>query len=232
MRAFSLRTLLIATAVVALCLVILGRPSLFWTRLTLSATLATLGWWLVVALVTRDDRRRFGIAAATIGIGYLVVSLVGTERSEMQRESYVWGRSLLTHQLLESIGKRLEPGYPVQYQDFSLWDSQMFTQVNYVAVPATGAAAPGGVMGNGGMPGGGFGGGGFGGGNFGGGGFAGPVAFRTVPGASVNARYQYYLISGHCLFSLLLGWLAGCAARRWLKPPRDVHDAAQLSTNA
>jgi|GEM_PF-5347750 len=209
MRAFSLRTLLIATAIVALCLVILGRPSLFWMRVALSGTLVTLGWWLIVAIATRDERRRFGVAAALFGIGYLIISLYGTERTQFQNSAYVMGRSLLTHQMLEAAAKLAGHGQVAMNQDISLWDTQMFSEVTMVAVPIT---TPGTAVTT--VPAGGFGGGGFG----GGGGFAGPMTFTAVPGPTPNARYQYYLISGHCLFALLIGATAGYAARRWLKP--------------
>jgi hypothetical protein len=211
MRAFSLRTLLIGTAVVALCLVILGRPSLFWTRLTLTAALATLGWWMVLALAAEGERRRFGIAATIIGLGYLAIALGGSPRSQVQnQERYVLGRVLITHQLLEFMAKLSGAQYITTYQDFSLWDSQMFNEGMYIA-----ASPPSGV-----------GGGGFGSGSLPvvGGGFAG-VTF--VPGASPTAKYQYYLISGHCLFAILFGIIAGCAARRWLKP-----QSAAASTQA
>jgi uncharacterized membrane protein YgcG len=220
MRAFSLRTLLIGTAVVALCLVILGRPSLFWTRLTLTAALATLGWWMVLAFAAEGERRRFGIAATIIGLGYLAIALAESPRSQVQnQERYVLGRVLITHQLLESMAKLSGAQYPTTYQDFSLWDSQMFNEGMYIA------ASPPPGMGGGGFSGGSVpvvgGGGTFG----GGGGFPGSVTF--VPGASPTAKYQYYLISGHCLFAILFGIVAGCAARRWLKP-----QSAAASTQA
>ena len=223
MRAFSLRTLLIAMAVVALWLVILGRPSLFWMRVALTGTLATLGWWLVMAIATREDRRRFGVAAALFGIGYLAISLYGTERTQFQNSSYVMGRTLLTHQLLEAVAKVSGHGQTTTIQDISLWDTQMFSEVTMVAVPATAPSAMTTA------PVGGFGGGFVGGG---GGGFGGPVTFTAVPGPTPNARYQHYLISGHCLFALLIGGIAGQAARRWLKPQPSTHATVDGATNA
>ena len=199
MRAFSLRTLLIAIAVVALWMVILGRPSLLWTRLTLTATFATLGWWLVMALAGKSERRRFGIGAATIGIGYLLIAFHSPTEMGNTTGSYSLGRSLFTHQILEDIARLIGAGYPTEQQGFSLWDWQLFEKGHYVGgiPPAAGGILPAT------------------------GGLAGPGTFTFVPGASAHAKYQCYLISGHCLFALLFGVVAGSAAKRWLKSEAD-----------
>lgn len=48
----------------------LARPSLLWTRLLFTFTVAFLGWSLVGAIATQGQRRVFWIAAATFGLGY------------------------------------------------------------------------------------------------------------------------------------------------------------------
>ena len=186
MRVFSLRALLMGTAVVALCLVILGRPSLFWMRVAFSGTLLTLAWWIVLALAGQGAVRRFGIAAAVIGVGYLTIGLRPSEREHAHVGSYVAGRMLLTHQLLEGAAKLLGQRHPASVSQLSLWDSEVFNEWTVVSTSPSGGGRWG--------------------------------ITQTVPGSPPMARYQQYLISGHCLFAILFGWIAGCAARGWLRP--------------
>ncbi len=190
MRVFSLRALLMGTAVVALCLVILGRPSLFWMRVAFSGTLLTLAWWIVLALAGQGAVRRFGIAAAIVGVGYLTMALRTSEGENTHLGSYVTGRMLLTHQVLEEAAKLLGHGSSVMVAGLSLWDSETFSKWTIVSRSPPGAFAGGGAG----------------------------WATQAVPGPPPMAMYQQYLISGHCLFAILFGWIAGCAARRWLRP--------------
>ncbi len=190
MRSISLRMLFLLVAASAFCVVVLVQPSLFWSRLSLTTALVFVGWSLVLAISGNGVSRRFGVAAAIFAGGYL--GLVFYESpSQFGNQSTFFGRVLITHQGLEMLAPVLGHSFPIDLQDFSLWDQQMFAKSNSVAV--------GGGTGTG-----------------GGGGFGPPPTFRVVPGPSPSGRYQQYLFGGHSLLAIGLGSLAGIIAARCL----------------
>lgn len=138
----SLRALFFWIAFSALVAAALARPSVLWTRLIFSFTLAFLGWTIVGAIATRGKNRVFWSASAIFGLGYLF--LISSEtQSPYGGPSFTVGRTLVTHELLNWVGKGIGHKYGYGSANVTLWDPSMFAadggapSMAYSSQPAT-----------------------------------------------------------------------------------------------